>query len=261
MSLLSRPIDDPRTVTVAVAAVVAVGLWLALWIGMSDMDMSGMDMPGMGGGAMPLLPGMVAATALMWVLMMAAMMLPAMTPVMAVYASAAAREDRGMRLAARIALFTLGYLAVWTVAALALALLQLGLRGSSHFAMGGTLAGPLAAGVLTLVAGAYQLTPLKETCLKHCRHPLTYLIAHWREGLAGAFPVGFGHGLYCLGCCIALMGLMFVFGAMNVLWMAVIAVYLLAEKTLPKADRWGRFVGVALLVIGSLQLGRVLLGM
>ena len=254
MSSTTRSLDDPRTVTIAVAAVVAAALWLATWLSMRGMDMSEMDAM-----AMHLSVGMVVATAVMWVLMMAAMMLPAMTPVIAVYAGAVAREDSGMRLALRVTIFSLGYLAVWGLAAIALALLQLAARDSAQFAMGGTLAGPLAAGVIMIVAGAYQLTPLKDACLQHCRHPLTYLLSHWREGLAGAFPLGFGHGLYCLGCCVALMGLMFIFGAMNVLWMAVIALYLLAEKVLPRAETWGRLAGVALLALGIAQLAHVVL--
>jgi len=133
---------------------------------------------------------------------------------------------------------------------------QLALRSSDWFSMGGTVAGPFASGILLLVAGAYQFTPVKEFCLRHCRHPLAYLMSHWREGLGGAFPVGARHGLYCLGCCVALMGLMFVFGAMNVAWMAAIAVYFLAEKILPRAEAWGRICGALLIAAGLITLLR-----
>ena len=109
------------------------------------------------------------------------------------------------------------------------------------------------AGVLALIAGVYQFTPIKDACLKHCRHPLHYLLQHWKPGLAGAFPVGARHGLYCFGCCVAFMGLMFVLGAMNVWWMAVIAVYFFAEKVLPGAEIWGKIVG-GLLIIGGLAM-------
>ena len=267
--LISRYADDPRVVTALVAVLVSIALWLATWswMGSMSMDME-MDMPmgsGMSAGedAMQMdmagwSTGTIVMTTAMWLLMMAAMMLPAMAPVMAIYAGLAAKEDRGARLALRIFLFTLGYFLLWALFSVAAALGQLSLRSSEYFTMGGTLALPFASGILLLVAGAYQFTPGKEFCLAHCRHPLTYLMSHWREGLSGAFPVGARHGVYCLGCCIALMGLMFVFGAMNVLWMGVIALYFLAEKVLPKAEIWSRAFGGLLIVAGAVTLIREL---
>lgn len=264
----TRLIDDPRTVTVATVALVSAGLWLALWQGMG-----GTAMPAATGGpaglaaSAPAMPGtamdapgwsaaLVASTAAMWLMMMAAMMLPAMAPLLATYAGLAAKEDRGAALALRIGLFAAGYLLLWALFAVAAATAQLALRDSAHFTMGGTLATPLAAGLLLLVAGGWQFTPVKDMCLRHCRHPLHYLMVHWREGLRGALPIGLRHGLYCFGCCIAFMGLMFVFGAMNVLWMAAIAAYFLAEKVLPRERLWGRAAGVALLVAGTAMLAR-----
>lgn len=195
----------------------------------------------------------IAATVVMWMLMMAAMMLPSMAPVMSVYASVASKEDRGAALALRITLFALSYFLIWAAFSTVAALAQLGLRESSWFMMGGTMAVPVMGGALMIVAGAWQFTKLKDVCLRHCRHPLQYLLAHWKGGIAGAFPVGFRHGLYCFGCCVAFMGLMFVLGAMNVWWMAVIAVYFLAEKVLPGAEIWGKFVG-GLLIAGGLAM-------
>jgi predicted metal-binding membrane protein len=268
---LSRLADDPRAVTLAVVALVAAGLWLALWQAMGAMPMSGageMPMAGTAMATMPAMPGMggdapadwsaalVAPTIAIWLLMMAAMMLPAMAPMLAVYAGLAAKEDRGGVLALRIALFALGYFLLWGVFSVGAALGQLALRDSAWFTMGGTLATPVAAGALLLVAGAHQFTPVKDLCVRHCRHPLAYLMVHWREGLRGAFPVGARHGVYCFGCCIAFMGLMFVFGAMNVLWMAVIALYFLAEKVLPHERVWGRALGGVLVVAGAAMLVR-----
>ncbi|MEM0923803.1 MAG: DUF2182 domain-containing protein, partial [Pseudomonadota bacterium] len=227
--------------------------------GMSDtmnmsetMDMGGMamDMPGMSMDPSDWSLSTLAETSSMWLLMMAAMMLPAMAPVMAIYSGVASKEDRGLRLAARIGLFSSGYFLLWAVVSIALAMVQLGLRGSSLFTMGGTHAVPIAAAGLMLAAGLYQLSPIKDACLRHCRHPLTYLLTHWREGMRGAFMVGANHGVYCVGCCIVFMGLMFVFGAMNVWWMALIALYFLAEKIAPQAERWGRWAGYALIAGG-----------
>jgi predicted metal-binding membrane protein len=215
-------------------------------------------MPGMRMGAAPpdWSPGLVLSTLAMWLLMMAAMMLPAMAPMLAVYAGLAAKEERGAGLALRIALFALGYFLLWALFSVAAALGQLALRDSAWLVMGGTLATPLAAGVLLLIAGAHQFTAVKDLCLRHCRHPLAYLMVHWREGLRGAFPLGARHGVYCFGCCVAFMGLMFVFGAMNVLWMAAIALYFLAEKVLPFQRVWGRAVGAMLAIAGAAMLVR-----
>ena len=222
---------------------------------MGDMNMRGMSMDPTDWSA-----GVVGETIAMWLLMMAAMMAPAMAPVAAVYAKIAAKEQTGLSLAFRVAVFFLGYFALWAVVSIALALAQLGLRGSEHFVMGGTRAEPIAAGVLLIAAGLYQFTGLKDACLRHCRHPLTFLLAHWREGTAGAFPMGLRHGLYCVGCCVVFMGLMFVFGAMALWWMAAIAVYFLAEKTLPNAETWGRYAGGALVVAGGVVLAAALQG-
>lgn len=322
MNVLTK-VDDPRFLTVAVAALFSAALWLATWSVMGTMDMDAMKMGGMGMGDTPMaggamtgdamnggamtgadapmtmpapdngmpmgdsdggmaMEGMTASgmamdgmamdmfgmsmdpsdwsartiveTSTMWLLMMAAMMLPAMAPVMSVYAGVSAKEDEGLRLALRITLFTLSYFLLWATFSVGAAILQMAWRGSDYFTMGGTQATPVAAAVLLLIAGVYQFTPLKDACLKHCRHPLQYLLAHWKPGLAGAFPVGARHGLYCFGCCVAFMGLMFVFGAMNVWWMAVIALYFLAEKILPKAEIWGKVTGAGLIAAGLYML-------
>ncbi|MEM7524151.1 MAG: DUF2182 domain-containing protein [Pseudomonadota bacterium] len=305
MTVFSR-LEDPKVLTLIMAALVSAILWLATWStmsGMGAMDMS-MDMSSSGsmgaemssdatsgtmspdadapapmamGDGAPMsgaemsgdrmamtmdMPGMsmdptdwsartILVTTAMWVLMMAAMMLPAMAPVMSVYAAVSAKEDQGLRLALRITLFTLSYLSIWAVFSGVAALGQLALRASPYFSMGGTLAAPVAGGVLLIIAGVWQFTPVKDVCLRHCRHPLQYLLSHWRPGLAGAFPVGLRHGLYCFGCCVALMGLMFVLGAMTVWWMAVIAAYFLAEKVLPGAEIWGKFAGGLMVAAGA----------
>jgi len=232
--------DDPRFVTLLSVGLASALLWWMLAVSMGDMEMS-----------TALTPGVFVGTSIMWILMMLAMMLPAMAPVMVQYAKLAAKETTGLALALRVALFGAGYFALWALASVLLAAAQLGLAQTSYFTMGGTLATPLVAGGLLIAAGLWQFTAIKDVCLTHCRQPLTYLIAHWREGTRGAFPMGAGHGAYCVGCCIALMGLMFVFGAMNVLWMAVIAAYFVLEKLAPSAERWGRLVGGALVVAGA----------
>lgn len=250
-----RAIDDPRVVTAAIVALACAALWLGLWQRTGAMG----DPAEMGSvTGMSMVPawsaGIVASTASMWLAMMAAMMLPSMAPMLAVYAGLAAKEDRGTALAVRVGLFAAGYLLLWGAFSVAASLAQLALRESVFLTMRGTLATPVVAGVLLLVAGGWQFTSVKDVCVRHCRSPLAYLMTHWREGTRGAFALGARHGVYCFGCCIAFMGLMFVFGAMNVLWMAVMAAYFLAEKVLPGQRIWGRLAGGVLLAAGSIVL-------
>lgn len=110
---------------------------------------------------------------------------------------------------------------------------------------------PQIAGVLLLVAGLFQFTPAKRACLKHCRTPLDFMTTHWREGKLGALRMGLGHGVFCIGCCWILMMLLFVAGVMNLLWVAIITAFVIAEKLLP----WRRAVvwtGAAACLIGGL---------
>ncbi len=242
-------LDDSRAVTLTAMVIVSAPLWWLMAL------MPGMVVPE--GWSV----GIAVSTSAMWILMMLAMMLPSMAPVMSVYAGLAAKEHRGWLLALRILSFFMGYFALWAVVSVVLAFVQLGLRGSVYFSEGGTQATPFMAGLLLIAAGFYQMTAIKDLCLNHCRSPMAFLLAHWREGLGGAFPMGLRHGLYCVGCCIAIMGLMFVLGAMNPWWMAVIAAYFVAEKLLPAAERWTKGVGIALITVGCVVISYALIGM
>jgi len=115
----------------------------------------------------------------------------------------------------------------------------------------------LLGGVLLLLAGFFQFTPLKRSCLTHCRAPLEFITVHWREGWGGAFVMGLEHGLFCAGCCWALMALLFVLGVMNLLWIAVLTVLVGLEKILPRRVFISRGTGVLLAVWGLRVLLRV----
>lgn len=251
---LFRRLGDPRGLTVVTMALLGGGLWWMMAM-MPQPTASGMGVPE--GWSLRV----ATATSVMWIVMMLAMMLPAMAPVTAIYAGLAAKEHRGAVLALRITAFLLGYFTLWAALSVALALVQLLLRDSAWFTHGGTQATPIAAGVLMLIAGAYQFTTIKDVCLQHCRSPMAYLLSHWRDGLRGAFPLGLHHGAYCVGCCVAIMGLMFVLGAMNPWWMAAIAAYFVAEKLMPAAEQWSRWVGLALILLGSVVTVLALTGM
>ena len=185
------------------------------------------------------------------------MMLPASVPWVRVLISLSDGGARGSRNAAggevagwwvRVrsgALFLAGYLSVWLLFSLAAAAVQYWLGERIALAGGGSLAGTALVG-----AGLYQLSPIKAACLRHCRNPLTYFLTRWRDGPRGALGMGWGHGLYCLGCCWALMALALVLGVMDLLWMAVLAAAVLIENTAPGGPVIGRVAGVGLVVWG-----------
>jgi predicted metal-binding membrane protein len=198
-------------------------------------------MPGMTG----LQPGF-AWLAGMWMVMMVAMMVPSATPTILLFAAISRRRRQQGRPAVPVAVFTLGYLLVWVLYATVAAAVQWELHRRALLSPAMASASPLLGGGLLVAAGLYQWMPVKGACLSHCRSPLGFFSAEWREGSLGALVMGMRHGSYCVGCCWLLMGLLFVAGVMNVLWVAVIAGFVLVEKLVPWGDRLGRVAGVVL---------------
>jgi len=108
-----------------------------------------------------------------------------------------------------------------------------------------------AGGVLLVLAGIYQFTPLKHACLRHCRSPLSFVLNRWRDGRTGAVAMGTEHGAYCLGCCWVLMLLLFVFGVMNLLWIAALTIAVLVEKAVPGGPLLARIAGAGMIAAGA----------
>jgi predicted metal-binding membrane protein len=230
--------------------------WLYLWrmppmSGGPPMDgmagMAGMAaMPGMS-MASPWSPAALWLTFLMWAVMMVAMMLPSAGPMVTIYARIA--EGRGSSPRMRVWLFAGGYVAVWAAFSAVAAVLQAGMDQAAMLS-GAMRVAPLAGGVILALAGAYQLSPLKRRCLRHCQSPLGFLMTHWRDGGGGAIGMGLRHGALCVGCCWMLMALLFVAGVMNLLWVAVLTGFVLIERATP----WGRTLatvsGFALIAAG-----------
>ena len=189
----------------------------------------------------------------LWVLMMAAMMFPSIAPVVVTYDRLrASRRARGARAPGPegSALFVAGYLVSWTAAGLfAYALLEAG-RAFGGGALAWDRAGREVVAAVLLASAAYQLTPLKDRCLTHCRGPLMFLLEHWREGRVGASWMGATHGAWCVGCCWALMATLFALGVMSVAWMAFVAALIAGEKLLPPWVNAPRAVAVLLLGLG-----------
>lgn len=189
----------------------------------------------------------LGATFAMWFTMMVAMMLPPVLPWILLYARVAREQEVRKGPWFSTATLVAGYLTLWSGYCLAAAALQLALQHKGHLAMAGLHTGPVSGGVLLLLAGAFQFSSLKTACLKHCRTPLSFFFARWRNGPVGAFGMGFKHGAYCLGCCWVLMALSFALGVMNLLWMALLTLFLCIEKIAPGGHIFSRIFGVALL--------------
>lgn len=191
--------------------------------------------------------GMMAA---MWGVMMAAMMLPSVTPMVLLFSSVNRRREARRSPFAQTWVFLLGYLLIWAGFSLLATCAQGTLHALLLLSSESSLASPLLGGLVLLVAGMYQFTPLKQTCLSHCQSPLDFLMFHWREGAKGALFMGLHHGLFCLGCCWTLMLLLFVGGVMNLTWIALIAVFVLLERVATRGLMLSRMAGAILIIWG-----------
>ena len=192
----------------------------------------------------------------MWAVMMVAMMAAPVTPMLLLFAGTQAR--RGVATAPlAVAFFGLGYFIVWTGFSAGATLAQWALHQAAMLSPAMQMASPRLGGLLLLMVGLYQLTPWKNKCLSHCRSPLGFLMTHWRNGRLGAIRMGLAHGAYCLGCCWALMCMLFVVGVMNLAWVAVLTVMVLLEKIGPSGTWIARLAGAAIAVRGILLLSAV----
>jgi predicted metal-binding membrane protein len=221
--------------------------WMYLWMQHGHIFMTPGPMGVMEGmGTAPPQAVSHAVTFLTWSVMMVGMMLPSALPAILLYGSFV-RTNRaaGVDLPS-IWFFAAGYLSAWTGFGIAATILQAALDRSGLLGPTLSSASPWLTGGLLLLAGVYQWLPLKAACLSKCRKPMPFFLSRWRFGTVGAFRMGAEHGMYCVGCCWALMLLMFAAGMMNLLWMALIAGFILVEKLFPNGSLIGRLTGVAL---------------
>lgn len=258
MPALDRRLRRDREVVGAALLAIALVAWLYL-VHLSA-TMPGMDMAEMPGMAMPRVHAWdvvdVGLLFVMWAVMMIAMMVPSAAPMVLTFATVQRKRREQDRATVPTVVFLLGYALVWTAYAAVAALAQWRLHeaGLLSAAMGST--STRLGGALLLVAGVFQWTPVKQACLAKCRSPLSFVMTEWREGRAGAFMMGVRHGAYCMACCWALMALLFVAGVMNLLWIAGLAIVVLAERVLPGGAAVSRVVGVLLLLAGVVVLVR-----
>jgi predicted metal-binding membrane protein len=266
---------DRAVVTASLVVIAAVAwiyvLWLAADMAMPGMapvasggDMAGMDMSGTGMGSAGMgaevAPGFrVWETAdfafifAMWAVMMVGMMTPSVAPMLLLYAGVGRRAEASGRPIASTAWFFAGYLLVWVIFSMVATGAQWLLTGLALLSPSMAANSAVLGGVVLIAAGLYQWTPMKSVCLSQCQAPIAFLSSHggFRTAPLGALRLGMEHGAYCLGCCWALMALLFVGGVMNVLWIAGIAVLVLVEKTVPTGRLVPRVSGALLMAAGG----------
>lgn len=179
-------------------------------------------------------------------------MVPAAAPMILLFQATAARRKATGRAFVPTWVFIVGYLLVWTaIGAITWVLVQVASDAAGYLgAATREVWGPPALGAVLVLAGLYQLTPLKRICLDHCRSPFGFVMQHWREGYGGALRMGVVHGLYCLGCCWALFAVLVAAGVMSLAWMLLLTLVVFAEKVLPGGRRASQVVGVAFLLLG-----------
>ena len=274
-SLIETALKRDRVVVIIGLGAVILLSWAYLFYlaqgmgGMAGSAMSDTNGPAMAGSgsvgsvAAPLVvawgPVNFTLTFLMWGVMMVAMMAPSTAPMILTFATVNRRRRNHHPLSPATAartpivptgVFLAGYLLAWWAFSLAVTLAQWGLHSASLLSPMLASASPVLGGILLLTAGAFQWSPLKSACLNHCRTPMSFLTTDWQEGYQGALSMGLRHGFYCLGCCWALMGLLFVLGVMNLLWIATLAALVLMEKVLPAGHWIGRIAGLGLIAWG-----------
>lgn len=252
-----------RDTAVALAALLAISGLAWLWIFQLAIQMQAMAMPGMAAMEMSHLQMMSPALApwtptlglylfAMWAIMMVGMMTPTAAPMVLVYVQVARHAARtGHRFAAAAWLLA-GYLLAWTLFAALATLLQWLLESLAMMTPMMQAASKSIGAAILLVAGIYQFMPAKDACLSRCRAPLEFIQQHggFQARALPSVRLGFVHGLFCVGCCWALMALLFVVGIMNVLWIAAIMVFVLLEKLLPRARWLSRGAGVLMIAAG-----------
>jgi len=242
-----------------VAVILVAWVWIVLGAGTGMSAVAMTQMAGMPGMDMMMeravwTPAYASLIFAMWWVMMVAMMLPGAAPMVLLFARANRAQKARDRPYVATGIFAAGYLAAWGGFSALAAGLQWGLEQLDLLSPMMTTTNYWLGGAILVAAGAWQLTPIKGVCLRHCRSPLAFLAQKWRPGPRGAFRMGLEHGTYCLGCCWFLMGLLFFGGIMNLFWIAGLAGFILFEKTIPMGHWIGRFAGVGAALWGVLML-------
>lgn len=251
-----------RTLVIAAMAMLTALAWTYIaWLA-GDMNMNGMPMPAtqhMGMDAM-LAPAFKPWTGMhfifmlmMWTVMMVGMMTPSVVPMILIYARVGRQAAAQGKPLAATGFFAGGYLLAWAVFSVFATIGQWLLERAALLTPAATTNSALLGGLVLIAAGLFQWTPLKAACLKHCRAPLLFIQHHggFRRDRLGSLSIGFQHGVYCVGCCWALMAVLFVGGVMNIIWIAILTIFVLLEKLIPAGGATSRFAGLGLVTWGA----------
>jgi predicted metal-binding membrane protein len=252
MASLGRLGRGRSLILVGLAGITAVA-WIYVVVEAQRMTAGSMTMHAVA-GMRPWTPGEFGLRLVMWALMMVAMMVPTAAPITLVYAAVARKAASQDSPVAPTFVLVAGYVSIWVLFSVAATFAQMGLDRVAILSPMMVSRSPLFGSAVLIAAGVYQFTPLKHSCLKHCRAPAHFISQHWRSGAAGAFRMGVRLGAYCVGCCWVLMLLLFVGGVMNLVWIAAIAIFVLVEKVVPHATTGGRIVGATMILAGALSL-------
>lgn len=249
---------ERRRVAVAVG-IATLAAWAATWWFAWQMEtMDHAAMPPLDAQTWTSLDVLMAF--LMWAAMMVAMMLPSALPMIDAVATIAARRKARGDAYTPASVFVVGYLVVWIGFSAFAAVVQWTLHKAALLTPMMESASPIMAGVLFLLAGAYQFAPFKHACLAKCRSPAAFVLTEWRDGIAGTVVMGLKHGGFCVGCCWALMALLFAVSVMDLRWVAALALLVAVEKIAPFGEAFARLLGVASLLTGFWFLARAALG-
>ncbi len=255
-----------RIIVIAALATLTVLAWADLvWLA-DDMKMDGMDMTGfrmipagqrlMMPASAPWRPIEFGYVFVMWVVMMIGMMTPSIAPMILIYARIGRQAAAQGKPFAASGWFVAGYLVAWTGFSVFATTAQWALERAALLTPMMESASNILGGTVLIVAGLYQWSPLKEICLSYCRSPLVFIQQQggFRREPSGALALGVRHGIYCVGCCWALMALLFIGGVMNLSWIAVLAILVLLEKIAPLGRVVARIAGAGFVVSGALML-------
>lgn len=242
----------------ALAALTALAWLYLLWVApqMTVPLQSMPDMPGMVAAAAPQFvswtAGRTAFVFVMWAVMMTGMMTPSVAPMVLIYAQVARQAETLGTAFASAGWFASGYLLAWTLFSVLATAAQYELERLALLSSMMAVASPRLSGAVLIGVGIYQFSPLKSVCLRQCRAPLSFIQRRggFQPSRGGSLSLGFRHGLYCVGCCWALMALLFVVGVMNVLWIAALAAFVLAEKIVPGGRFVSAFAGLGAILFG-----------
>ncbi len=259
-SIIETVVKRDRLILIGGLVAVVLLSWVYILAG-AGMDMTAFEMTAMTRNPTAVImqpavwtPAYALFMFFMWWVMMIAMMIPSASPMILLFAAINSKLRAKSAPFVSTGVFCIGYIIAWGGFSLLATALQWGLERFGLMSTMMIATSDLFSGLVLVIAGVYQLTPLKQACLRHCRSPIQFVTHHWRKGRVGALRMGIEHGFFCLGCCWTLMALLFVGGVMNLFWIVGLAIFVLLEKIIPAGHQLGSLGGIGLIAWGGWML-------